>query len=444
MYLCTVIDSQHLETGTAHHKKKVKRMSVKKLSFYLLVAIIIVSCRSSDKLTNIDFAHLYSPEINLLYPDYQLLHTSLEFSRIIVKINSTQLKYKLDETDEYFIAEFNIHIKLLENFENKRAAGKTEVFFTDTLASDEPYDVIRELNITSEPDINYWLYLEFSDNLSRNKHTHVIFLEKQKSYGSQFFSLANPHGEIIYSPFHIGSDGEYVISYFDALDFDLNIARYLPDSVFPSPPFSETTIGEWEPLLQLPDTTFTVNFVRGNAKLLMDQPGIYHIYSSDDPENGFLIQFNHANFPYITMADDMLLPLRYISSNAEFTQALGFGDAALALDRFWARVGGNPDRADELIRRYYHRADKANKFFTSGRAGWQTDRGMIFIVFGPPHQVHRNDLNEIWRYPQGVRSSAVQFYFRRQNNPFTPNHYILDRDPAYRSVWNIAVDNWRR
>jgi len=40
----------------------------------------------------------------------------------------------------------------------------------------------------------------------------------------------------------------------------------------------------------------------------------------------------------------------------------------------------------------------ANYFFTSYKPGWMTDRGMIYIVLGPPVILHKGDDFEEWIY----------------------------------------------
>ncbi len=55
---------------------------------------------------------------------------------------------------------------------------------------------------------------------------------------------------------------------------------------------------------------------------------------------------------------------------------------------------------------YYQRVSYANENFGNARAGWETDRGQIWIIYGAPSEVERYDTNdqtapyEIWIYPQ--------------------------------------------
>jgi GWxTD domain-containing protein len=156
------------------------------------------------------------------------------------------------------------------------------------------------------------------------------------------------------------------------------------DSVIPAPPFSELSSDHDGLAFSHPDTTFTLHFTQGNTILPIEKYGIYRLHVPSDPENGFLIYFYHNQFPYLSFWDDMLLPLRYVSSTEEFNNALNYGDARLAVERFWARISGNPDRSAELIRRYYDRAQQANILFTSLQGRMANRQGYDIHYIWPP------------------------------------------------------------
>jgi GWxTD domain-containing protein len=115
-----------------------------------------------------------------------------------------------------------------------------------------------------------------------------------------------------------------------------------------------------------------------------------------------------------------------------------------AVGEFWIKTTGSEDRAREMIRKYYNRVEKANEFFTSHTEGWKTDRGMFYIVFGPPDQITRTENDEIWTYEIDDPNVATQSYvFAKSESPFSDNDYVLERSAAYRESWEIAVDAWR-
>ncbi len=66
------------------------------------------------------------------------------------------------------------------------------------------------------------------------------------------------------------------------------------------------------------------------------------------------------------------------------------------IEQFWYRRDPDPRTAfNEFKEEHYRRIAFANERFQSGIAGWKTDRGRIYIIHGPPH--------EIVSYPSGGR-----------------------------------------
>lgn len=73
---------------------------------------------------------------------------------------------------------------------------------------------------------------------------------------------------------------------------------------------------------------------------------------------------------------------------------------------FWVRRDPDPyTEENEYKEEYYSRIEQANKmFFGEGRSGWLTDRGRIFILFGPPTERHTypmeasGNCQEVWYY----------------------------------------------
>ena len=75
------------------------------------------------------------------------------------------------------------------------------------------------------------------------------------------------------------------------------------------------------------------------------------------------------------------------------------------IKRFWMQRDPDPGVAgnaylDEMMRRY----DYANEHYIGHTPGWRTDRGRVYIIYGPPKELERNISNpgtrdhEIWTY----------------------------------------------
>ena len=58
------------------------------------------------------------------------------------------------------------------------------------------------------------------------------------------------------------------------------------------------------------------------------------------------------------------------------------------IEQFWLRRSSNPDLPDnEFKEEHYRRIAYANEHYASGIPGWKTDRGHMYIVWGPPDEI---------------------------------------------------------
>lgn len=62
------------------------------------------------------------------------------------------------------------------------------------------------------------------------------------------------------------------------------------------------------------------------------------------------------------------------------------------IEAFWERRNPNPgDPENEYNEEFYRRVAYANEHFASGIPGWRTDRGRIYIMYGPPDEQENHD-----------------------------------------------------
>jgi GWxTD domain-containing protein len=62
-------------------------------------------------------------------------------------------------------------------------------------------------------------------------------------------------------------------------------------------------------------------------------------------------------------------------------------ERASFIEQFWLRRDPTPDTVkNEMREEHYRRIAYANEMFSSGIPGWKTDRGMIYIRYGPPDE----------------------------------------------------------
>jgi GWxTD domain-containing protein len=192
-----------------------------------------------------------------------------------------------------------------------------------------------------------------------------------------------------------------------------------------------------------PDSSYSVEAnEQGNYMLEMPTDGFIHIRTDTSAQQGLTLYAMKAAYPSVRNVDDMTAPLRYITSMQEWERITTSPDGRKAIEKFWTDATGDRDRARGAIRAYYSRVETANREFTSFAEGWRTDRGLVYIIFGPPSTVRRTDRGEVWTYGEDSTES-MSFNFRKREAPYTDNDYELDRDPMFKGAWYRNVESWR-
>ena len=107
---------------------------------------------------------------------------------------------------------------------------------------------------------------------------------------------------------------------------------------------------------------------------------------------------------------EFLSLVRYISTAEEERIFLELPDSEKEKfqEEFWKRRDPDPEtEVNEFKTEYFSRLKEANeKFIGEGKAGWLTDRGFIYVLFGPPldkyyysmGQMSANFCQEVWYY----------------------------------------------
>jgi GWxTD domain-containing protein len=186
-----------------------------------------------------------------------------------------------------------------------------------------------------------------------------------------------------------------------------------------------------------PDEKDTIGFY-------FNDPGFYHIQADTFSKEGLTLFRFDNDFPYVKKPEHLLAPLRYLTSKQEFETMSSTKNKKAAVDSFWVAAGASNDRARQLVKKFYNRIEDSNDYFSSYLEGWRTDRGLIYIVYGPPNIVYKSTDSENWVYGEENNINSLSFTFLKVINPFTDNDYRLERNQTYRTSWFNAVDMWRQ
>ncbi|MDH7514465.1 MAG: GWxTD domain-containing protein [Bacteroidota bacterium] len=110
----------------------------------------------------------------------------------------------------------------------------------------------------------------------------------------------------------------------------------------------------------------------------------------------------------ITDLDEAIEQLRYFAKQEDIEfirKASDDNERRRRFEEFWERNNPVPGSGtNRAMVEYYSRVAYANEHFGHYIAGWKTDRGMVYIIYGPPSNIDRHPLDveskpyEVWEY----------------------------------------------
>ncbi|RAJ95846.1 GWxTD domain-containing protein [Larkinella arboricola] len=219
----------------------------------------------------------------------------------------------------------------------------------------------------------------------------------------------------------------------------LHLYRYRHDFDPAQSPMNTTP----RPTTKTLDIDSTMN-ITTNQPFTLPKEGLYYFLEDTTDASGIGLVVADRRFPKLTRPEKLVKPVLYVSTNTEINGLNSATDFKKALDRYWlTMMGGDQSLARGAIKAYYGRVEEANRLFTTYKEGWKTDKGMIYIVLGPPDRVQRSRDREVWVYNQRANVSEINFTFNRKPNQFVEDHYELVRYVEYQPVWYPVVEAWR-
>jgi GWxTD domain-containing protein len=114
--------------------------------------------------------------------------------------------------------------------------------------------------------------------------------------------------------------------------------------------------------------------------------------------------------------------VRWIMTTAERKEFLALSSdeqRAQFVVAFWERRNPTPGSKENLFKEeHYHRMAFANEHFAAQMEGWKTDRGRIYVIYGPPDSIAKKPQEgqkfpeEVWTYvhmPDGGENVSLRF-----------------------------------
>jgi GWxTD domain-containing protein len=421
------------------------------LKFAVILPLIFFSCSAPKPVYDSkDLSYIYNPTKNSINPRYNVYNQAEDVSILSIKLFANDLFFSEANPQGVPTAQMMINIKLYNvsqgrnltdtvgyNISIVKEKGRPEYVYDVPLKVEKGNDYTAEVRIMDRLRlIVIQAFVPFNTMSDSNRYNFRVVSHFDKN------ELFNPVLKI----------DEYVnLLYSKSHSDSLFINYYKPFTEVPDPP---SMMLPEKVLDYAPEKAIALHY-SDTLPIMFPREGIYHCTLGRDKKEGYTFMNFGPTYPTMKSPEIMMEPLAYLATPDELDTLRAAIKPKLALDNFWIRLGGNVDKARELIRIYYTRVLYTNFYFTSYKEGWRSERGMIYIIYGPPDKVYKTIEGENWGYKKPVIKSSwggrysvkeeyMFFNFKKRENEFSDNDYYLARNETLVTYWDKAVMSWRK
>lgn len=418
-------------------KNYKKRNRIRLVLAFVLLAGLMIGCISTNKLTTRNYSYLYKRIDDPFKFKGRVFHQSDSNSLFIFRIYLPGLKYESEEKESKYTARYSLFYEAYSSFEKNVLVDSATINYEDSVHFNREKYLTHQVAIPVKTGTTGHMAVKFEDKNAETSLKRYYRIDKSVRPGQQYFLLKKGNNQVHFFDFSRYYD-EYQVRFGDTNN-PINADIYKEKRfALADPPFV--------PNLQESDQVKKIKtvYLPDNKVKVRKEPRIYHINTLSRKPQSFLFYAADDDFPQVRTPDSQIPPLRYITTNKEFLNIKNASNRELALENFWYNVAGDIERALNKKEMYNERVEMANKLFTSYKAGWKTDRGMIYIVMGTPDRVHFFKDSEEWVYGNPPNIEAIRFRFVREKKPFAYKNFVLERKEEYRLPWYKAVENWKK
>ncbi|MFN8240579.1 MAG: GWxTD domain-containing protein [Bacteroidales bacterium] len=416
-----------------------------------LLLLAGVSCTTTRKVTDTkDLSYIYNPLKSSINPRFGVLNNSESSSVLTIKFFNSDLYFNEANPTGKPLAQLMVSIRLY-NITLGRTLADTAQMDYDIVKDPAKMEYLIKVPLSVEKGIEYIAEVKIFDKIRQfSVQSFIPFNTKSDFNRYNFYARGHLLKNELLLPV-VRKDDYFNVVYSRAKPDSINISFFRPDLEIPYPP---SMVLPERPAPVNPDTTLRFHY-SDTMPLMLPLRGIYLISLPRHPDEGFSFFNFGSDYPNVTTPGEMIEPLAYLTSPDEYTALRNSQWPKVALDEFWLKCGGNVEKARELIRIYYTRVMYANYYFSSYKEGWRTDRGMVYIIYGPPDKLYKSANEETWGYVKPevksswgtrykVKEEYLFFTFRKKDNLFSDNEYSLSRSETVVSFWDRAILSWRK
>lgn len=416
-----------------------------------LLCTLVVSCRTTQPVVDSkDLSYIYNPAKNIMNPRYNVFIESENSSVLSVKFFESDMFFSEANPEGIPIAEILLSVKLF-NITGTRSLTDTAAYNLKIQKEESQPEYIYNVPLRVEPGNEYVAEVKILDKI-RQKIIQAFVPFNTLSENNRYNFIVRGHFQknpLFNNVVHIN---EFINLAYPVKSIDsIFISFYKPVEEIPYPPsmILPEKIIDYDP-----DTTVALAY-SDTVPLMFPKKGIYLCTTGENITDGYTFCNFGETYPSMTTPEVMIETLAYLASEDEMYSLRNSPKPKVALDDFWIKCGGNVDKSRELIRIFYTRVLYSNLYFTSFKEGWRTERGMIYIIYGPPDKVYKTSDGESWGYRKPLLKSSwggryhlkedyLYFNFRYRKNKFSDNDYYISRSETLVTQWDKAVATWKK
>lgn len=401
-----------------------------------IFALLISGCSSNHYVSNENLSQLYDYE-QKHQPKAKVFYKTPDNPQLIAQVPKNLLTPKNDpQTDEKTYS-VRLRYRIYQNYEFPQVLDSQSVQLKGKELKDQTF-LEHEFKLPPV-EKRYLIVLEIQDLVAQEKTKAFSYYYPYPSSGGQQIKAQTPNGYYFIRPYAAPED---TISLSHSENTRTLVGNRYSSSqmeVAPPPFIREYRNRTLENLRK--DSSFTVDT---KTPFTLKNDGLFTFAKGVNNANSLNLLGVNKHFPEVNRISQLIKGLIYLTPSETFNQMMNSKASKEVVDSFWLnRAGGNKKRAKRLIQHYYNGMEQANAHFTTYKKGWKTDRGMIYMIFGEPYMVYRDNDRETWIYPQGENFPELKFQFYRRSHPLCREYYELKRNEYYREFWFRAVEKWR-
>jgi GWxTD domain-containing protein len=432
-------------------KRENRLISSISLLTIVTVLAVVSSCRTVKTTVDTkDLSYLYNPTKNSFNPGFYVSVHSEQAATVTVRFSANELFFSEANPEGVPTAGIIVSVKLFM-IDQSRTLVDTISYNLNIIRDANKREYLYNVPFKVESGNKYLAEVKVLDRLRMMvAQSFVPFNTISPINKYNFVSLGYFNKNQLFS--QVLRVDEYIsLKYLRGPLDSLYISYFRPFSSVPDPP---SMMLPQKSLDYDPERIVALKY-SDTLPIMLPRKGVFLCSVDRKMRDGYTLFNFGQSYPNMTTPEEMIEPLVYLAQAFELDQMRTSSRPKLALDDFWVKCGGNIERARELIRIYYTRVVYANIYFTSFTEGWRTERGMIYVIYGPPDKVYKNQEGETWGYRKPVVKSSwggrykvkeeyLFFNFKQRENIFSDNDYYLSRNETLISFWDQAILSWKK